>query len=206
VLRLLAQSGGWRAWLGAVTVLAITAVLVVLDVSVASVHRYWSEHAFTASVLSGLLVLALTLLIVDRVVRIRQLRDQSVAIGAQASVVLAQAKRTADAVGRATSSADERDQASGELRTYGQMLLISAPVLIDANTSRAFLEAAQRVAAEGYKALEAAETEQAQQAKSRLDDGVAQLRETAAPLLAALNRDQRSAVSDDSDSGDGTGT
>jgi hypothetical protein len=40
--------------------LAITAVLVVLVISDGSVHRYWSRHSFTSSVLSGLLVLLLT--------------------------------------------------------------------------------------------------------------------------------------------------
>jgi hypothetical protein len=167
------------------------------------VHRYWSRHSFTSSVLSGLLVLFLTLLIVDRVVRIRQLRDQSVAIGAQTAVVLAQAERTADAVGRASSSADDREDALGELRTYAQMLLISAPVLIDAKMSRIFLEAAQRVAAQLYRALQTTEHEQAQQAKVRVDADVTQLRQAAAPLLAVLNRDQRAAISDGSDSGDG---
>jgi hypothetical protein len=48
--RWLALSGGPRAWSGAVTVLALTAVLVVLDISVGSVHRYWSRHSFTSSV------------------------------------------------------------------------------------------------------------------------------------------------------------
>lgn len=201
--RLLAQSGGWRAWSGAVTVLAITALLVILDVSVTPVHRYWSQHTFTSSVLSGLLVLFLTVLIVDRVVRIRHIRDQAVAIGAQTAVVLAQAERAADAVGRASPSADARDEASAELRTYTQMLLISAPLLIDARTSRAFLEAAQRVAARLYRALQTTEDQQAQQAKARLDDGLAQLRRAAAPLLAGLDRDQRAAISSgDVDSGD----
>jgi hypothetical protein len=36
--------------------------------------------------------------------------------------------------------------------------------------------------------------EEAKQARVRLDDGIQQLRELAAPLLLALNRDQRAAV------------
>jgi hypothetical protein len=195
--RWLALSGGWRAWSGALTVLAITAVLVVLDISVGSVHRYWSLHSFTSSVLSGLLVLLLTVLIVDRVIRIRQLRNQSRAIAAQAAVVLAQAVRARDAITRASPSEDDRDEASGELRTYTLMLLISAPLLIDAKVSRTFLESAQRLAVPLSRALRASGDEQAEQAKARLDAGVGQLRQTAAPLLQALNRDQRAAVSSD---------
>lgn len=198
--RWLALSGGPRAWSGAVTVLALTAVLVVLDISVGSVHRYWSRHSFTSSVLSGLLVLLLTVLIVDRVTRFRRIRDQSRAVAAQAAVVLAEAERATDAVMRASQSDDDRDEASGELRTYGQMLLGSAPLLIDAKVSRAFLECAQRVAALLSRALRATGDKEIEQAKARLDDGIQQLREAAAPLLRALNREQRAAVtSDESD-------
>jgi hypothetical protein len=77
------------------------------------------------------------------------------------------------------------------------MLLISAPVLIDAKVSRTFLESAQRLAVPLSRALRASGDEQAEQAKARLDAEVGQLRQTAAPLLQALNRDQRAAVSSD---------
>lgn len=60
-----------RAWSGAGTVTVIATVLVILDLSDTSVRRFWLQHAFTSSVLAGVLVLLLTVLIVDRVVRIR---------------------------------------------------------------------------------------------------------------------------------------
>jgi hypothetical protein len=172
-------------------------LLVVLDIGDGSVHRYWSRHSFTSSVLSGVLVLLLTILIVDRVIRIRQLRNQSRAVAAQAAVVLAQAVRTAAAVTHPSPSKDEREEASGELRTYTLMLLISAPLLIDANVSRTFLESAQRLVVLLSRALRATGGERAEQAKTRLDEGVAQMRQTAAPLLQALNREQLAAVSPD---------
>jgi hypothetical protein len=193
--RWLALSGGLRAWSGAVTVLVITTALVVLDISVGSVHRYWSQHSFTSSVLSGLLVLLLTVLIVDRAIRIRQFRNQSRAIGAQAAVVLAQAVRAKDAINGASSSKDEREQASGELRTYTLMLLISTPVLIDAKVPRTFLETAQRLAVQLTRALRASGDEQVKQAKAGVDEGIGQLRDAAAPLLQTLNPDQRKAIS-----------
>jgi hypothetical protein len=84
-----------RGWSGAVAVMVVTATLVILDIGDGSVHRYWSRHSFTSSVLSGLLVLLLTVLIVDRVARMRQLKGQSRAIGAQAAVIVGQAARTA---------------------------------------------------------------------------------------------------------------
>lgn len=184
----------WLAWSWALIVMAITAVLVILDLSDRGVHRYWSEHSFSSSVLSGLLVLLLTVLVVDRVNRRRQLRNQSRAIGAQAAIIVAQASRTVDAVTSASSDED-RDAAGDELRTYTQMLLVSAPVLIGADGPRRFLEAAQRLAGQLYRDLR--DTADQPVSKTVLDAGVKQLRTDAAPLLQALNRQQRAAVSSD---------
>jgi uncharacterized membrane protein YcjF (UPF0283 family) len=185
------------AWSGALTVMVITAVLVVLDISDDSVQRYWSRHSFTSSVLAGLLVLLFTVLIVDRVTRMRQLRNQSRAIGAQAAIIVAQAKRAADAITSTSSNDDAREEASDELRTYTQMLLTSAPVLIDAAAPRTFLEAAQRVAARLFQTLRDAGDGRLEPAMTGLDDAIEHLQGAAAPLLAALNREQRTAVSSD---------
>jgi hypothetical protein len=185
----------WLAWSWALIVMVITAVLVVLDLSDRAVHRYWSQHSFSSSVLSGLLVLLLTVLIVDRVTRRRQLRNQSRAIGAQAAMIVAQATRTVDVVTSASPSADDREAASDELRTYAQMLLVSAPVLIDADIPRRFLESAQRLAGDLYRALRDAGDQPV--AKAGLDAEVERLRADAAPLLQALNLQQREAVTAD---------
>lgn len=187
----------YTAWSGALTVMAITAVLVVLDSTDASVHRYWSRHSFTSSVLAGLLVLLLTVLIVDRVTRMREVKNQSRAIAAQAAIIVAQAKRAAEAVTQSSSTEDARQEASDELRTYTQMLLTSAPVLIDAAAPRTFLEAAQRVAAQLFRVFRDAGDKRLGQTKTELDDAVEQLQRAAAPLLEALNREQRTAVSSD---------
>ena len=194
--RWMAWSSGWLPWGTAFSVLAITVALVVLDLSDATINRYWSRHTFTSSVVAGVLVLLLTVLIVNRVARIRQLRNQSRAIGAQSAVILAQAMRARDALTSAKSE-DDRAQAEGELRTYAQMLLTSAPLLIDAKVPRTFLEAAQRVAGQLSRALRATGDEHREQAEARLSDGIGQLRQDAAPLLAVLNPQQRSAVSSD---------
>lgn len=186
----------YRDWSGAVTVMVITAALVILDVSDASVHEYWSRHAFTASVVSGVLVLLLTLLIVDRVIRMRQLKNQSRAIAAQAAVIVGQASRTVDAITRTSPSAEDREQAYDELRTYTQMLLISAPLLIDAKVPRTFLETAQRLAGQLYRALQPGGGP-AERTTTELDGLVKQLRDAASPLLQILSSEQRAAVSSD---------
>jgi hypothetical protein len=190
------------AWSGALIVMAVTAALVVLDVDDGSVHRYWSRHSFTSSVLSGVLVLLLTVLIVDRVISVRQQRNQSRAIAAQAMVIVAQAKRTVDAISTASATPDDRDEASDELHTYTQMLLTSAPVLIEAELPRTFLESAQRLAAQLYRALQGAGGGWVGDTTTRLNGAVAQLQATAAPLFQALNLEQRMAVvADDGGSG-----
>ena len=191
----LASWGGGRGWLSALSVLVIAAVLVVLDLAVGSVHHYWSTHTFTSSVLSGLLVLLLTVLIVDRVTRRRRLRDQSRAIAAQAGAIMAEAVKAADACRGASLTADELEAAADELRTYTMMLLISAPLLIDATVSRTFLETAQRLAVQLSRAVRSADDEQARGARASLDGEVQRLRDAAAPLLSVLNRDERAAVS-----------
>jgi hypothetical protein len=180
------------AWPGALSVMVITAVLVVLDLSDVSVHRSWANHAFTASVLSGVLVLLLTVLIVDRVTHGRQVRNQSRAVAAQAAIIVGQASRTVDAVKQASRSDEDVDAASDELRTYTQMLLTSAPVLIDAELPRAFLEAAQAFAAQLFRAVRGSHTDSA--TVERLDRSLKQLQAAAAPLLDALSSQQRAAV------------
>jgi hypothetical protein len=187
-----------REWTGAFTVSVVAVVLAALDILDGSVHRWWAEHAFTTTLVGGVLVLLVTVLIADRVVRARQLRDRSRAIAAQAAIVMSQAARTAQLATEMLEGTGERDTVADELRSYGTMLLISAPVLIDASLSRAFLEDAQRLAAEVARALHADRRGTAGDAeRTRLDDAVAQMRKTSAPLLAILNPEQRLAVTDD---------
>jgi uncharacterized membrane protein YhaH (DUF805 family) len=187
-----------REWTGAVTVIVVALVLAALDILDGSVHRWWAEHAFTTSLVGGLLVLLVTVLIADRVVTARRLRDRSRAIAAQAAIVMTQAARTAQVAVAMLEGGGERDAVSDELRSYGTMLLIAAPMLIDASLSRTFLEEAQRLAVELARALHAqrrgtaGETERA-----RLDDAVAGMRRASTPLLAILNPEQRVAVTED---------
>jgi hypothetical protein len=186
--------GRYLAWSGALTVMAITAVLVILDLTVGPVHGFWSRHSFTSSVLAGLLVLLLTVLIVDRVAHIRQLRNKSRAIGIQAAIIVAQAQRTADAIIDASPSAQDRAAALDELRTYTQMLFTSAPVLIDEAAPRAFLETAQRAAGQLNGALREVQAENVTDTKVRLDAAIDEVRQAAARLVETLNREQLAAA------------
>jgi hypothetical protein len=187
-------------WTGAVAVTIVAVALAVLDILDGPVHRWWAAHAFTTSLVGGLLVLLLTVLIADRVVHARQLRDRSRAIAAQSAIVMTQAARSAQSAGAMLDGTGDADAAGDDLQSYGTMLLIAAPLLIDATMSRAFLEEAQRLAGELVRALHAqrrgtaGETERA-----RLNDAVGRLRAAAQPLLAILSPEQRDAVTDGSD-------
>ena len=127
----------------AIVVTLVTWGLVVLDITDAGMRRWWAGHALTTDTVSGLLVLMITLLVVDQVVRYRQLSDRARAVGAQAVIVVGQAQRASRVITQAVSGSGDRDAASDEFRTYMMMLLVAAPVLIDAKVSRAFLEQAQ---------------------------------------------------------------
>ena len=182
-------------WWGALTVLAVTGVLVALDLTDRPVHRYWSRHSFTSSVLAGVLVLLLTLLIVDQVARLRQLRNRSRAIAAQAAIIIAQATRATTAVTGASGSEESREEASQELRAYMQMLLVSAPVLIDAELPRTFLETAERLVAVLAHTLRGVREGVGEQGGARASNAMRQLRAAGAPLLQALTEEERVAVS-----------
>jgi cytochrome bd-type quinol oxidase subunit 1 len=187
-----------REWTGALTTIVVAVALAALDLLDGSVDRWWAEHAFTTTLVGGLLVLLVTVLIADRVTTARRLRDQSRAIAAQAAIVMTQAARTAQNTIAMLEGTADREAVADDLRSYGTMLLIAAPMLIDASLSRAFLEEAQRLAGELTRALHAqrrgtaGETERA-----RVDAAVVRMRRASIPLLAILNPEQREAVADD---------
>ncbi len=186
----------WVGWLEAIAVTLVAAGLVAADIADAGLRHWWSSHALTTDTLSGLLVVLITVLVVNQVVRRRQLRAQSLAIAAQAGIMVNQAARSVRAVAGALDGSGDRDSAAGEVRTYMMMLLVGAPVLIDARISRNFLEQAQHLGGElAHTLMTMAKTPSASdQPRARLDDAVQRLRTASAPLLQRLTPDERSAA------------
>jgi len=76
------------------------------------------------------------------------------------------------------------------------MLLVSAPVLIDAKASRNFLEQAQYLGGEMARVLgvTAGTAGQAASSTTRMDDAVQRLKDASAPLLQVLDPETRAAV------------
>ena len=192
-------------WLGGIAALVatmLTGVLVILDINDAAMRRWWAGHALTTDTVSGLLVLLITLLVVDQVVRLRQLNARARAVAAQSAIIMTQAGRTLSAVNQATAKGahdSDRDAASSEVRTYMMMLLVGAPVLIDAQVSRNFLEQAQIVG--GLMAVSLGVTAKSSggpaSKDARLDGAVKKLRTASKPLLQVLDPETQAAVRGD---------
>lgn len=189
----------WQGWLAATVVTLAACALVIVDVTNAGQRHWWEAHALTTSTVSGLVVLLITLLIVDQVVRLRQTKDRSRAIAAQAAIMVSQGIRSSRAVSQALNGSGDRDAANDEFRTYMMMLLVGAPVLIDERTSRTFLEQAQYLGAEMARAIAAAARQHSKDSfpSGRLDDAVQQLKDASTPLLQVLDPETQAVVRGD---------
>jgi hypothetical protein len=184
----------WRAGVPTVAVALLSSALIVLDLSDGAFRRWWSARAFTTDAIAGILVVLITVLIVNQALGIRRDRERFRATAAQASMVLGQAIRTTRAVLARTTSGD-RTAASDELRTYMIMLMIAAPILIDIRRPRAFLEDAQTLAGMLVQ-VQHSESQSSLTVPSdaQLEEALRQLKITAAPLLAPLTAEERTAA------------
>ncbi|HTX27824.1 MAG TPA: hypothetical protein VME19_12485 [Streptosporangiaceae bacterium] len=189
----------WQGGIAAAVITLLTCVLVIGDLADAGMRRWWDGHALTTDTVAGLLVLLITVLVVDQVVSLRQINDRSRAVGAQVAIILGQAVRASQEVSKAVDQGlgpGNRDAASDEFRTYMIMLLMGAPLLIDAKTSRYFLEQAQALG--GELALALGLTAQAPGptavSDARIERAVQRLRDASTPLLQALDSATRAAV------------
>jgi hypothetical protein len=189
-------------WLGGLAALVVTLVacaMVILDLTDGGLRRWNDVHALTTDTVAGLLVLLITVLVADQAFRLRQINVRARAVAAQAAIVVSQAIRSSQAVSGTLASSRDRDVASDEFRTYMMMLLVAAPVLIDANVSRNFLEQAQALGGEMARALaETAKTHgQASYPTARLDDAVQRLKTASTPLLQVLDPETQLLISGD---------
>jgi hypothetical protein len=189
----------WQGGSAAVVITLLTCALVIGDLVDAGARRWWDSHALTTDTVAGLLVLLITVLVVDQVVSLRQINDRSRAVGAQAAIILSQAVRASQEVTKAVDQglgAGQRDAAADEFRTYMIMVLVGAPLLIDAKVSRYFLEQAQALGGELAFALGATARAPGPAAVSdaRIKNAVERLRDASTPLLQALDPETRAAV------------
>jgi hypothetical protein len=192
-----------QGWIAIALVNALVLALVLLELLDRGVRRFWSGHSLTADTLAGVLVVAITVVVVDQIIRYRQIQGQSRAIGAQVAIMLSQARGAVDATVAVRDQRGDREAAGDAVRTYLLVLLVGAPVLIQEPRARRFLEQAQVLAAELGRILSPADVDALPPSAfaGGLDEAVKQLREAAAPLLAALSAEERSAVTNGTDQG-----
>jgi hypothetical protein len=171
--------------------------LIVGEITTAAQRGWWGSHSLTTDTVSGLLVLLITVLVVNQLISMRQDRQRSHAVAAQAAIVEAQAVQSAGApVSSVIGGSGDRHAASEGYRTYMLMLLISAPVFIDDPVALRFLEKAQDLGGVMTGALELARssTDGAAVPGDRLEDAVQQLKSAAAPLVQLLSPGARDSI------------
>jgi hypothetical protein len=188
----------WQAWIAAGVVTAVVLVLVLLEFFDRGDRKFWSNHPISADTVAGILVVALTVVVLDQIIRHRQRQNQSRAIGAHAAIMLTQARGAVDATVAVRDREGDRLAAGDAVRTYLQVLLVGAPVLIEDPVARRFLEQAQVLAAELGRILAPAEVGMLPSGAfaGSVEEAIKQLQGAAAPLLTALSAEERSAVAD----------
>ena len=189
----------WLGGLAAAAVALVAGVLVILDLTDAGLRRWWDAHALTTATVTGLLVLMITVLVVDQVVRLRQGKSRARAVAVQVAILRTQANTASREVSQVLAGSGDRDMAYEEFRTYTMMVLSVAPVLIDARRSRNFLERAQDLDGAMAQALSLLATVPGQEKflAARLDDTLQALKSASTPLLQSLTPELRSAVRGD---------
>jgi len=113
----------WLGGLAAAAVALVACVLVILDVTDAGLRRWWDGHALTTGTVAGLLVLMITVLLVDQVVRLRQGNSRARAVAIQVAILMTQANIASRAVSQVLAGSGDRDMAYEEFRTYTMMVL-----------------------------------------------------------------------------------
>jgi hypothetical protein len=183
-------------WLAAGLAVLVTVALIVGEITNAAQRSWWGSHSLTTDTVSGLLVLSITVLVVNQLINLRQDRQQSHAIAAQAAIVMAQAAQSAKAVSSVIDGSGNRHAAAEADRTYMLMLLISAPVFIDDPVARHFLEQAQDFGGAMTRTLAQAHSSTGGAAGpgDRLDDALQQLQTAAAPLLQLVRPEGRDSI------------
>jgi hypothetical protein len=190
---------GWQAGSATIIVALVTSALIILDLTDGPFRRWWSSRALTTDAVGGILVVAITVLIVNQALRIRQQRDRSHATAAQTVIVLSQAIRATRVASALGDNSGDRAAASDEVRTYMTMLLIAAPILIDAKVPRAFLEQAQKLGAQLVQTVtpEARRYLGTAPPNAELKETLHQVKIAAAPLIALLTAEERTAAEDE---------
>jgi len=166
--------------------------LVASDLWIERARVWWDRHSLTSSVVSNLLVLAVTALIVDEVIARRQRQERAVSVAVQGLIVYGQTRRTHDALVGKGGAEMSSSTATDELRTLASMLLTASPNLFDDPVARSFLEEVERFSASMVRMVPRWPTDALSAADRRwLVSEMSRLKEFVDPLLARIPQGDR---------------
>jgi hypothetical protein len=170
----------------AVVVAVGLVTLVAGDLWAAGMRDWWDRHSLTGSVVSNLLVLAVTGLIVDEVVARRRRQERAVSVAVQGLIVYAQTRRAHDAIS-VTGSPGASTTAADELRTLASMVLTAAPNLFDDPVARRLLEEVERFSVSMVRIVSlSSDGGVSTEDRRRLASEMARLKEFVNPLLSRI--------------------
>jgi hypothetical protein len=174
----------------AVAVAVSLVVLIICDLSIGSFRTWWERHSLTSSIVSNLLVLAVTGLIVDEVIARRQRKERSTSVAVQVLIVYGQARRTWNAV---KSSSAERKGKGGdggtaleEWRVLANMLLTASPAFFDDPEARRFLEEVERFSGLILSRLHKSDGTLADDDRRHLEAEFSKVEQTVSPIMARV--------------------
>jgi hypothetical protein len=167
---------------------ALTLVgLIASDLAIGGFRTWWDRHSLTGSIVSSLLVLAVTGLIVDEVVARRQRRERASSVAVQGLIVFGQAERACDALTSNDMDDSRYKSAVEELRTLATMLLTASPILFDDPEARQFLEQVERFSVSMFRAAYASSgSTLSADNRERLKVERVRLKATVEPLLMRI--------------------
>jgi hypothetical protein len=167
--------------------------LIASDLWIGGFRTWWDRHSLTGSIVSSLLVLAVTGLIVDEEVARRQRRERATSVAVQGLIVFGQAKRACDAVTSSEPDDARSNTADEELRTLASMLLTASPSLFDDPEAHQFLDQVERFSVSMFRAANASsESVLSDDRREKLKAEMAQLKATVEPLLTRIPPPDRS--------------
>jgi hypothetical protein len=180
----------------AAAVAASLVFLVVCDLSIGSFQAWWDRHSLTTSIVSSLMVLAVTALIVDEVVARRQRKERAMSVAVQALIVYGQARRTWNAV--KSRAADEKGRGNDtggvleEWRALANMLLTASPTLFEDPEARHFLEEVERLSGLILSKVHRSDGSLADDDRQHLEAEFSKVEKAVGPLMARLPQSDES--------------
>lgn len=171
----------------AVLVALALMTLIAFDLWIEGFRAWWDRHSLTGSIVSSLLVLAVTGLIVDELVARRQRRERATSVAVQGLVVFGQARRAFSAIMSSDVEDPRSTAAAEEMRTLAGMLLTASPSLFDDPDAHRFLDQVERFSVSMLRAVSASsESVLSADSRERLRAEMAELKATVEPLLMRI--------------------